>query len=71
MHRVERVLRERTLPASRYDFADGDLEVLRGRDPDNLPLIFVSPDAEARFNSAQIDPGYYLRLVNLAYSLDV
>jgi hypothetical protein len=71
MDRVERVLQERMLPASRYDFAGRDLEVLRGRDPDNLPLIFVYPGAETRTNSAFKDPDYYLAIVHLAYSLDV
>jgi hypothetical protein len=46
--------------------ADGAPEMVRGRDPDNLPLVFVSDD-ESRVLSTE----YYLAIVDLVQSLDV
>jgi hypothetical protein len=39
---------------------------LRGRDPDNLPLVFVSYPGEITLSSE-----YYRTIASLVYSLDI
>jgi hypothetical protein len=41
LDRIEAVLRGGDRFTSRRQIADGASELLRGRDPDNLPLVFV------------------------------
>jgi hypothetical protein len=65
LDRIESVLRDRNLFTSRRPVADGACELLRGRDPDNLPLVFVCYD-EAKL----LGPDYYRTFANLVYSLD-
>ena len=38
----------------------------RGRDPDNLPLVFVCYDDSKTFG-----PGYYRAIAEMFYSLDI
>jgi hypothetical protein len=65
MDRIESALRDRDLFISRGPIADGASEILRGRDPDNLPLVFVC-------YAEGTNPGsdYYRKVVELMYSLD-
>jgi hypothetical protein len=67
LDRIESVLRGRGLFTSRRQIADGASELLLGRDPDNLPLVFIC------FAEDQtLGPDYYRTVAaNLAYSLDV
>jgi hypothetical protein len=58
------VLRSHNLFTSRRAVADAS-ELLRGRDPDNLPLVFVCY-AEGK----EIGADYYRTIANLMYSLD-
>lgn len=64
LNRIESVLRGRDLFTSRHQVA-GTSELLRGRDPDNQPLVFVCyPQDEP------LGPDYYQAVANLVYSLD-
>jgi catechol 2,3-dioxygenase-like lactoylglutathione lyase family enzyme len=65
LDRIESVLRGRDLFTSRRQIADGVSELLRGRDPDNLPLVFV-----CYAEGETIGSDYYRAVVNLFYSLD-
>jgi Icc-related predicted phosphoesterase len=66
LDRIEAVLRARDLFTSRQLFADGAAELVRGRDPDNLPLVFVS---FAEDHTLGLD--YYRAIATLAHSVDV
>jgi hypothetical protein len=66
LDRIESVLRGRDLFTARHPLAEGASEILRGRDPDNLPLVFV---CYAKDDTLGAD--YYRKVANLAYSLDV
>jgi hypothetical protein len=66
LDRVEAVLRNHDLFGSRRKIADGASELLRGRDPDNMPLVFVC------YNDLKtIGSEYYQAIAGLFYSLDV
>jgi hypothetical protein len=65
LDRVESVLRSRDLFTSRRSIADGTSELLRGRDPDNLPLVFV-----CYAEDKELGPDYYRTVSDLVYSLD-
>ena len=64
LDRIESVLRERDLFTSRQQIA-GASELVRGRDPDNLPLVFV-----CYADDGPLGPDYYQALAGLVYSLD-
>jgi hypothetical protein len=64
LNRIESFLRSRDLFTDRRHVAEGASELLRGRDPDNLPLVFVS------YAEDTIGPDYYESAINLFYSLD-
>ena len=64
--RIESVLRGHDLFTSRRQLANGASELIRGRDPDNLPLVFVRYAEDESFGS-----DYYRTVANLAHSLDV
>jgi hypothetical protein len=66
LDRVEAVLRNYDIVASRYEIAGGASVILRGRDPDNQPLVFVCYD-ETKEHGAD----YYRAIASLFYSLDV
>ena len=66
LDRIESVLRGRELFTSRRQIADGASELLLGRDPDNLPLVFV------RYGEDKpLGPDYFRVIAPLVYSLDV
>lgn len=65
LDRIESVLRGRDLFTARQQIAGGESELVRGRDPDNLPLVFV-----CYFEDNPLGPEYYRALANLVYSLD-
>jgi len=64
LDRVESVLRGHDLFTSRHDVA-GASELLRGRDPDNQPLVFI-----CYAQGETLGPDYYRAIANLVYSLD-
>jgi hypothetical protein len=65
LDRVESVLRSHDLFTSRRPIADGASELVRGRDPDNLPLVFVSyAEGEPK------GPDYYRAVSDLVFVLD-
>jgi hypothetical protein len=66
LDRIDAVLHDYGCFSSRRTMADGAPEMVRGRDPDNLPLVFVSDD-ENRTLSTE----YYLAVADLVHSLDV
>ncbi len=66
LDRIEAMLRGHGLFTSRRPFANGAAEVLRGRDPDNLPLVFISYT-----EGETLGPDYYRAVANRAHSLDV
>lgn len=66
LDRIESVLRGRDLFTARRQIADGASELLLGRDPDNLPLVFVCYGEVKPLGSE-----YYRAIVPLVYSLDV
>ena len=66
MDRIESLLRGRELFTSRHQIADGASELLFGRDPDNLPLVFV-----CYAKNEPLQPDYYRAVAERAYSLDV
>ena len=65
LDRIESVLRGRDLFSSRQQIAGGVSELVRGRDPDNLPLVFAF-----YAHDGTLGPDYYRTVVSLAYSLD-
>ena len=66
LHRIESVLRGHGLFTSRRQIADGASELLFGRDPDNLPLVFV-----CYAENQPLEPDYYQQVADQVYSLDV
>jgi catechol-2,3-dioxygenase len=64
LDRTEAVLRSHDLFTERRPMAGGASELVRGRDPDNLPLVFVC------YAQDTITADYYETIVNLYYSLD-
>jgi catechol 2,3-dioxygenase-like lactoylglutathione lyase family enzyme len=65
LDRIESVLHGRTIYTRRQEIADGACVLLRARDPDNMPLVFVYY-AEDR----PLGTDYYQTVTNLVYSLD-
>ncbi len=66
LDRIETMLRGRNLFTARQRIAGGASELLLGRDPDNLPLVFICY-AEGESSG----PDYYRTIANLVYSLDI
>jgi hypothetical protein len=64
LDRIESFLRSRDLFTDRRHIADGASDLLRGRDPDNLPLVFVS------YAKDTIGSEYYESVISMFYSLD-
>jgi hypothetical protein len=64
LDRIESFLRSRSHFTSRRQIAEGAAELLWGRDPDNLPLVFI------RYEGDSVGPDYFRAIVNLVYSLD-
>jgi catechol 2,3-dioxygenase-like lactoylglutathione lyase family enzyme len=65
LDRIESVLHRRDLFTSRRSMADGASDLLNGRDPDNLPVVFV-----CYREGATIGPDYYRTVIDLFYTLD-
>jgi catechol 2,3-dioxygenase-like lactoylglutathione lyase family enzyme len=65
LDRIESVLRDRNAFTSRQQIADGAAELVRGRDPDNLPLVLVY-----YAQGGTLGPDYYRAIARLVYSLD-
>ena len=65
LDRIEALLRDRNLFTTRRHIADDASELLRGRDPDNLPLVFVCYAKDKTIGS-----DYYRAIVRLMYTLD-
>ncbi len=65
LDRIESFLRNRDLFTSRRPVTEGASELVLGRDPDNLPLVFIC------YAGDTLGPEYYRAVVNLVYSLDV
>ena len=63
LDRIESVLRDRDLLTSRQQMADGAAELVYGRDPDNLPLVFAH-------YTDKLGPDYYRTIARMVYSLD-
>jgi catechol 2,3-dioxygenase-like lactoylglutathione lyase family enzyme len=66
LDRIESVLRGRELFSSRLQIADGVSELVFGRDPDNMPLLFV-----CFATNKPLGPDYYRAVAGRVYSLDV
>jgi hypothetical protein len=66
LDRVEAVLRDRDAFTFRREIAEGASVLVLGRDPDNLPLVFVCYD-----ETRAVGPDYYQAIANMVYSLDV
>ena len=66
LDRIESVLHDQGRFRSRWTMADGALELVNGRDPDNLPLVFVSQD-----ESRNLGAEYYEAIAERMHSLDV
>jgi len=64
LDRIESFLRSRDLFTDRRRVAQGASDLLRGRDPDNLPLVFV------HYGSDTVGPDYYQSVINLFYTMD-
>ena len=64
MDRIESVLRSRDLFTSRMQMLGGTSDLLRGRDPDNLPLVFVW------YSRTELGADYYRFVAEVAHSLD-
>ena len=62
--RIESFLRSRDLFTDRRQVRDGASDLLRGRDPDNMPLLFVHYAADT------IGSDYYEEAIGLFYTLD-
>jgi catechol 2,3-dioxygenase-like lactoylglutathione lyase family enzyme len=64
MDRIESVLRDREFFISRRQMLGDASELIRGRDPDNLPLVFVCYARDV------LDVDYYRFVAEMAHSLD-
>ena len=64
LDRIESFLRSRDLFTDRRQVAGGASDILRGRDPDNLPLAFVF------YAKDTIGPEYYESVIGMFYSMD-
>jgi hypothetical protein len=64
LDRIEATLRRGDHFTERRRIDDDASELIRGRDPDNLPLVFVS------YATDTVGPEYYKTIINLIYSMD-
>ena len=64
LDRIESVLRSRDLFTSRHEMAEAS-ELVRGRDPDNQPLVFI-----CYAQGETLGPDYYRAVANMVYALD-
>jgi catechol 2,3-dioxygenase-like lactoylglutathione lyase family enzyme len=66
LDRIESVLRSRDRFTSRQQIGDNASELLRGRDPDNSPLVFVCYPRDEPLGQE-----YFRTIAHMVYSLDV
>ena len=66
LDRIESVLRGYDRFTSRQQIAGGASELVRGRDPDNLPLVFVCYSRDEPLGQE-----YFRTIAHMVYSLDV
>jgi hypothetical protein len=64
LDRIESTLKGQDHFTERRRIDDGASELIRGRDPDNLPLVFVF------YATDRVGPEYYKTIVSLIYSMD-
>jgi hypothetical protein len=64
LNRIESVLRSRDRFTDRRHIDDDAAELVSGRDPDNLPLAFIS------YATDTVGPDYYRTIVTMIYSMD-
>jgi predicted lactoylglutathione lyase len=65
LNRIESFLRSRNLFTARRNSAGNASDFITGRDPDNLPLVFVYYAEET------LGADYYRNMLGLIYSVDV
>ena len=65
LNRIESFLRGRDLFVARRNNPDGVSDFVVGRDPDNLPLVFVY------YAEDTLGADYYMKMIDLVYSIDV
>ena len=65
LNRIESFLRGRNLFTARRNSAQNASDFIIGRDPDNLPLVFVY------YAEEMLGTDYYRNMLDLVYSLDV
>src|SRR5580698_1157576 len=65
LDRIEAFLRRRDLFTARRNSADDASDFILGRDPDNLPLVFVY------YSQETLGADYYRKMIELVYSIDV
>jgi catechol-2,3-dioxygenase len=65
LDRIESFLRSRNGFTARREVAGSSSEVILGRDPDGLPLVFVY------YADDTLGPDYYKKMIELVYSVDV
>jgi hypothetical protein len=66
LDRVETLLRKRGLFTTRQTIVDAASDLVVGRDPDNLPLVFV-----CYADGVTLSSDYYGTIAEIVYSLDV
>jgi catechol 2,3-dioxygenase-like lactoylglutathione lyase family enzyme len=64
LDRIESVLRSRDRFTDRRHIDEDAAELVRGRDPDNLPLVFVC------YSTDTVGPDYYRTIISMIYSID-
>ena len=64
LDRIEAVLRSGDRFTQRRQIDGAASELIRGRDPDNLPLVFVS------YATDTVGPEYYRTIISLIYAMD-
>ena len=65
LNRIESLLRRRDLFTTRQNSPANASDFVIGRDPDNLPLVFVY------YAEDTLGADYYQRMIDLVYSIDV
>jgi hypothetical protein len=65
LNRIESFLRSRDLFTARRNSDDNASDFIVGRDPDNLPLVFVY------YSEDTLGADYYQKMINLVYTIDV
>jgi hypothetical protein len=65
LDRIESFLRSRDLFTARRNSVDNASDFVLGRDPDNLPLVFVY------YSKDTLGADYYQKMIELVYSVDV